>query len=211
MVEPMRTHGWGGKVPGDDAEARTRIVDAARVIVRATGVAPTIAQVADALSITRQTVYRYYPSAEGLLLAAASDGVASFLDDIAARMATSTDPAEVVVEAIAFTVEEIDRRSEVALVLAPARGLGSRELTSVAAVELGLSLLEGTQVDWRAAGYRDEHEREDLVRHMLRMLQSFVVDPGSPPLRGDDLRAYLRRWVGTAVVAPTPAPEAERR
>ena len=76
------------------------------------------------VSITRQTVYRYYPSAEGLLLAAASEGVASFLEDIAAQVGISADPAEVVVEAIAFTVEEIERRSEVALVLAPARGLG---------------------------------------------------------------------------------------
>ncbi|HET6953099.1 MAG TPA: TetR/AcrR family transcriptional regulator [Acidimicrobiales bacterium] len=186
-------------MPADDVEARTRIVDAARAIVRATGVAPTVAEVADALSITRQTVYRYYPSAEGLLLAAASEGLASFLDDIAARMAISSDPAEVVVEAIAFTVEEIERRSEVALVLAPARGLGSRELTSVAAVEIGRSLLEGTRVDWRAAGYEDGVELEGLVRHMLRMLQSFVVEPGSPPLRDEALRAYLRRWVGPAV------------
>lgn len=204
----MRTHGWGGQVPRDDVEARTRIVDAARVIVRATGVAPTIAEVADALSITRQTVYRYYPSAQGLLLAAASEGVASFLDDIAARMATSTDPAEVVVEAIAFTVEEIDSRSEVALVLAPARGLGSRELTSVAAVEVGRTLLAGTQVDWRAAGYAGDGELEGLVRHMLRMLQSFVVEPGSPPLRGEALRAYLRRWVGPTVVS-TPVRRSE--
>jgi len=200
MVRGVRTHGWGGRIPADDVEARTRIVDAARVIVRATGVAPTVAEVADALAVTRQTVYRYFPSAEGLLLAAASEGLASFLEDIAERMAISDDPAEVVVEAIAFTVEEIENRTELALVLAPARGLASRELTSAVAVELGRSLLAGTRVDWAAVGYRSEAELDDLVRHMLRMLQSFVVDQGTPPVRGEALRVYLRRWVGPTVV-----------
>jgi AcrR family transcriptional regulator len=77
----VRRHGWGGDLPTEDADARRRIVDAARVIVRATGSAPTVVEVADALSVSRATVYRYHPSAEALLLAAASDGLESFLDD----------------------------------------------------------------------------------------------------------------------------------
>jgi AcrR family transcriptional regulator len=156
-------------------------------------------------------VYRYFPSAEGLLLAAASDGVTSFLDDIAALISDLDDPTEVVSQGIAFTVEEIERRVEVALVLAPSRGLSSRELTSMYAVDVGRSLLLGSRVDWRAAGYESDDALDGLVRHMLRTLESFVVDPGRPPLRGDELRAYLTRWIGPAVVQRSPTATTARR
>jgi AcrR family transcriptional regulator len=146
-------------------------------------------------------VYRYFSSAEALLLAAASDGLGAFLDDVAARLAAAGSGADVVVEGIAFTVEEIERRTEVALVLAPARGLGARELTSAASVEVGRSLLRNSGTDWEAVGYWSDEELDELVRHMLRILQSLVVDPGNPPLRGPALRRYLRRWMGPAVVA----------
>jgi AcrR family transcriptional regulator len=202
----MRRHGWGGELPTDDDEARRRIVDAARVIVRATSVPPTITEVAAALSVTRPTVYRYFASAEALLLAAASDGVEAFLDDILSRVATSSDPTEVVVEGIAFTFEEIDRRTELALVLAPSRGSGPREITSEVAIEFGRTVLEATSVDWATAGFATGSSLDELVQFMLRILQSLLIEPGDPPLRGDALRAYLRRWVGPAVERAREAP-----
>jgi AcrR family transcriptional regulator len=196
----MRRHGWGGELPVDDDEARRRIVETARSIVRSTAAAPTIAEVAVALSVSRATVYRYFASSEALLLAAASDGIASFLDDIADRIAPLQDPAEVVVEGIAFTFEEIERRAELSLLLDPARATATREVTSSAAVELGRSALEATQIDWVAVGYRTSESLDELARYMLRILQSLLLDPGTPPLRGEHLRAYLRRWVAPGVV-----------
>ena len=41
----------------------------------------------------------------------------------------------------------------------------------------------------------DLHE---MVEYLLRIIQSFVIDPGRPPRRGTELRDYLRRWVGGA-------------
>jgi len=67
----MRTHGWGGLTPTDDDEAATRILQAALALVRETGSAPGIAQVAESVRVTRQTVYRYFPSADALLAATA--------------------------------------------------------------------------------------------------------------------------------------------
>lgn len=186
-------------------------MDAARVIVRATSVPPTITEVAAALAVTRPTVYRYFASADALLLAAASDGIDAFLDDIAARIASSRDPAEVVVEGIAFTYEEIGRRTELAQVLAPARGNGPREVTSDVAVDFGRTVLEATAVDWPAVGFPDDADVEELARFMLRILQSLLVDPGEPPLQDEALRAYLRRWVGPAVRRPLPLVPTTRR
>ena len=205
IVCDVRRHGWGGELPADDDEARRRIVEAARSVARSTSSAPTIAEVAGALSVSRATVYRYFGSADSLLQAAASEGIASFLDEIAGRIASLPDPAAVVVEGIAFTFEEIERRRELALVLAPDRAPGARPVMSRAAVELGRSVLEATTTDWPAAGYPDDEALDDLARFMLRILQSLLLDPGTPPLRGEHLRAWLRRWVAPAV-ATTPDP-----
>ena len=61
----MRTHGWAGSPPRDGEEARSRILAAARQRLAADGSAST-SDVASDLGVTRQTVYRYFPSVEEL-------------------------------------------------------------------------------------------------------------------------------------------------
>ena len=53
-------------------------------------------------------------------------------------------------------------------------------------------------VDWAGLGYSDA-DLDELVEHLLRIIQSFVIDPGRPPRQGAELRGYLRRWVGAAI------------
>jgi hypothetical protein len=53
-------------------------------------------------------------------------------------------------------------------------------------------------VEWAQMGFTDT-ELDELAEHLLRIIQSFVIDPGRPPRHGADLRDYLRRWVGAAV------------
>jgi hypothetical protein len=61
-------------------------------------------------------------------------------------------------------------------------------------------------VDWAGLGFGDP-DLDELAEHLLRIIQSFIIDPGRPPRTGEALRGYLRRWVGAAVVsAPVPAP-----
>ena len=74
----MRAHGWGGQPPKDPDEARSRILAATRTRLSEVGSTST-SEVAGILGVTRQTVYRYYPSTEDLLNAAAleSRGVRS--------------------------------------------------------------------------------------------------------------------------------------
>ena len=53
-------------------------------------------------------------------------------------------------------------------------------------------------MDWEEAGYgRDE--LDELAEFALRMLQSLVLDPGTPRRSGSVLRRFLRRWVGPAI------------
>jgi hypothetical protein len=65
-------------------------------------------------------------------------------------------------------------------------------------MEFANSMLRRFDVDWAALGFSDA-DLDELAEHLLRIIQSFVIDPGRPPRRGKNLRDYLRRWVGTAV------------
>jgi AcrR family transcriptional regulator len=199
----VRRHGWGGDMPVDDAAATARILGAARALLREQPhSAPTISEVAERLSVTRQTVYRYFPSSHALLLASVSDGVGDFLDDIAEHLRHVSSPADAVVEGIAYTYEQMSERTDLSLLLA-ASGASAHEVTSETSLALGRSILERLPVDWAASGC-DDVELDGLVEMMLRTVQSFVVDPGSPPRSPDELRTYLRRWIGPAVAAAVP-------
>jgi hypothetical protein len=105
---------------------------------------------------------------------------------------------EAAVEAVAFIVDEIDDRPELALALAPSRLSSVLDLTSPAAVTLGRTMLQRSPVDWAAAG-DDDAALDALAAHLLRVVQSLVINPGDPPLRGEAARAYLRRWVAPAL------------
>ncbi|MDQ2628798.1 MAG: TetR/AcrR family transcriptional regulator, partial [Actinomycetota bacterium] len=92
----MRTRGWGGDVPASDEEAVARILAATRRTIDERGEQTSIADVARTLGVTRQTVYRYFPSTEELLSATAIDGVGDFLDQLAAALAGIADPGNAV-------------------------------------------------------------------------------------------------------------------
>lgn len=53
-------------------------------------------------------------------------------------------------------------------------------------------------VDWADAGYADD-DLDELAEHLLRVIQSFVTDPGRPTRTDAELRRYLRRWVAPAL------------
>lgn len=64
----MRSHGWSGNTPASDEEAINGILGAAEQIVAARGPSMRIADVARNLGVTRRTVYRYFPTADAMLV-----------------------------------------------------------------------------------------------------------------------------------------------
>ena len=195
----MRTHGWSGATPADDGEAIARILDEARRVLDRTGGDISITDVARGLGVTRQTVYRYFPTAEALLVATAVAQVGPFLDLLAAHLDGISDPADAVVEGIAYTLEQISEEKYLGMVLAQGRASAfSAGVTSDTALTFGRAILERFGVDWDEAGLSGA-AFDELVEHMLRIVQSFVIDPGRPPRSGVELRNYLRTWVAPAV------------
>ena len=121
------------------------------------------------------------------------------LDRLAAHLEPIHDPAEAVVEGIAHTLELLPHDKYLGLLLTSEKAASySATVTSDVALALGRSIIDRFNVDWNSVGITDDR-RDGLVEFMLRILQSFIVDPGRPPRSGAELRDYLRQWVAPAI------------
>jgi len=195
----VRTHGWSGAAPASDDEAIARILDAASKAIDARGADFSIADVARALGVTRQTVYRYFPSTDALLVAAAVHAADDFQNRLETHLRGITDPVEAVAEGIATALEWLPKDKHLGLLIEPGRPNPHIEsVTGDVALDFGHSMVRRFDVDWAGLGFSDD-DLDELAEHLLRIIQSFVTDPGRPPRSGEKLRDYLRRWVGSAI------------
>ncbi|BBY20645.1 TetR/AcrR family transcriptional regulator [Mycobacterium stomatepiae] len=217
----MRSHGWAGNTPSSDEEAIERILDAADKIIDERGSAMRIADVARALGVTRQTVYRYFPGTQALLVASVMRSADGFLDHLAAHLEGITDPVLAVTESFALAVEQLASDNQLELVLNRRhRGGQTISIVSDTALAFGRSMLHRFDIDWEQHGF-DDAGLDELNEFTLRLLHSFLADPGRPARTGTDLRRYLIRWIGPAIAYPqiaqamdplrTPEPRARRR
>jgi AcrR family transcriptional regulator len=196
----MRRHGWSGDMPVDDDEARRRIIAAARAAIDESG-GVSVSAVSQSLGVTRQTVYRYFPTQEALLAGTAMSAVSGFLDRLAVELGLINNPTDAVVEGIAYTFEQLPHDRYLSLVMQPGKASAfTAGVTSDVAIGFGRSILQRFDIDWDTAGFA-EHKLDELVEFMLRILQSLIVDPGRPQRTGDELRRYLREWIAPAVRA----------
>lgn len=198
----VRTHGWAGAAPASDEEAVARILAAAGKAIDERGADFSIADVARTLGVTRQTVYRYFPSTEALLMQAGVIAASDFLERLSTHLQGITDPADAATEAIATALEWLPKDKHIGLLLSPGRTPALTEsVTSDLGLQFAQSVVRHFDVDWGAAGF-DDNDLDELAEHLLRVIQSFVIDPGRPPRTGAALRGYLRRWVAPALNTP---------
>lgn len=197
----MRTHGWAGALPEDSAQARCRILSATRQFM-ATGDAPGIAEVARAVGVSRQTVYRYYGTTEDLLDAAALDAVAELTVSLSEHAETflrtpGSDHADALVEVVLWVYLRLQDDPVLVRLIRPGRlDRSLRALTAASSISLGRDLLDRMPINWHDLGV-DGPQRAELVEHLLRMLQSLVLDPGDRT--PEQLRAYLNRWLAPTI------------
>ena len=189
----MRSHGWSGNAPATDEEAIDRILDVADAIIAERGSAVRIADIARTLGVTRQTVYRYFPNTDELLLASGMRSAHGFLDQLAEHTSGLTEPAAAVVEGIAFAVETLADDPQIANVLRNGSKNGATvSLTSDTAKAFSRSMLHRCNVDWESHGF-DEAALDELAELGLRTFHSLLVDPGEPARDGFALRRFISR------------------
>jgi AcrR family transcriptional regulator len=197
-----RSHGWSGNTPSSDEEAINRILDAADAVIAERGASMRIADVARDLGVTRQTVYRYFPGTDALLVATAMRSADGFLTKLAAHLDGATDPVSALVEGIAYAAEMLGDDSQIRFLLTRrARGDRVASLTSETARTFGRAMLHRLDIDWPAHGF-DEDALDELAEFSLRILHSLLLDPGQPARDPASLRRFLARWIAPAIVYP---------
>jgi AcrR family transcriptional regulator len=195
----MGRKGWAGTPPADDDEARKRIIDTTLRIVDRRGAAQTtVSDVADALGITRRTVYRYFAGTEELFTAVADVALQGFVAQIE-NITADMDVAAQLVEVVAYIIERLPHEPQLTLLLANDRSnTFSRMMLAPNAIERCRTILQHTHIKWADLGYGDA-VIDELVEFLLRMIQSMVIAPPEPPRSSGELRAFLHRWVGPAL------------
>ncbi|QFG22242.1 TetR/AcrR family transcriptional regulator [Actinomadura sp. WMMB 499] len=196
----MARHGWGGRPPASDTEARQRIVDAtARCVDRHGVTKTTLSDVANELGVTRQTVYRHFDRISDIIGEVAAQGAESFVDRLIAHLQEIGDPAEAVVEGMVFCVRTIPTEPRLSLLLqlgdSSAFGRGA---TTADTIAYGAKMLQRFPVDWAAAGI-GEDDLDGLAEIIMRLLTSLLQHPSRPAQDEARLRALLDRWLAPAI------------
>lgn len=166
------------------------------------GAAVRLADVARRLGVTRQTVYRYFPNADALLIASAMRAVNGFIDQIADHVSGLYDPVAAVVESVAFGVENLSGDPQLESLLTQRdEGEAIVSLTSDTAITFCLSVFHRFDVDWKLHGF-DAVALRELAEMTLRTVQSLLTDHGQVPRTGLALRGFIARWLGPAILYP---------
>lgn len=198
----MRSRGWAGSTPSSDEEAISRILSAVDEEIAEHGAAIRLADVARRLGVTRQTVYRYFPNADALLIASAMRAVNGFIDQAVEHVSGLNDPVTAVVESVSFGVERLSGDPQLLNLLARRdEDEAVTSLTSDTAITFCLSVFHRFDVDWQLHGF-DAAALRELAEMMLRTVQSLLTDPGQQPRRGLALRRFVAQWLGPAILYP---------
>ena len=197
----MGHHGWQGNPPGMEEGTRRRIVDVVAASLDRVGLAKTnLSDVAAEAGVTRQTVYRYFPSLKDILRAVALAGVEEFAARMERHLAAAGSAAEAAVESVVFAVRTIPGDPCMGLLLqAGEADFFTGGVISPLGFSYGARILRNVPVDWAAAGITTEDDFAGLAEILMRLFMSFLQYPSTPALTDDELRALVRRWVGPAL------------
>lgn len=188
--------GWSGSPPIDDADARRRILQATiRCVERGGPQQTTLSDVAEELGIARKTIYNYFTGTEQLFVSVADFMFTDWQARVQLAAKGTSDPVEMIVESVAFAIEELPHEQMLTLLLSSGHAdLYSRSMVGRGSIKRSREFLLGADIGWSTLGL-SEDDIDELVEHLLRVMQSMVVAPPKPPRGGAELRAYLRRWV----------------
>ena len=200
VLRSLRPNEWGDRPPATDDEAIQRILEATRHCIDTQGLGTSIADVAQVLGVTEWALSPYFDSTEDLLNAFTIEWTAtSFIDELVAHVAHLHEPAEVIVEWIAFSIEQLISESYLGVLLYSGRvSAFATGITSEAGITMGHRIVERFSVDWQNAGFDDQLLTE-LIEYVLRTIESLIFCPVQPERDAGALRRYLTRWVAPAI------------
>ena len=184
-----RRGAWKGTVPESDAAARRHLLAVAQDCIERHGFSKvTLSDVAAAAGVTRPTVYRHFGSAEELFNAAAVTASGGYLERVRARAMKREDPVDRIVEAIVISISEIPDDPYVMELFQ------MRDAVSVHAASEHAFVADELRRFVDGAWKGSEAELEEFAEILLRLVKSFLDDPG-PDRSVADLRRFFTRWL----------------
>jgi AcrR family transcriptional regulator len=166
-----------------------RILDAAARLFVDQGIGrPGMEDIARAAGCSRATVYRYFENKQALLRAFVHREARDVTEQVARQLARDANRRDVVVEAVVATLAAIRARPY----LEPWYSGGATDLLEVFRESPVIAALASTFLS--PGGEPDA----DLGRWLLRVVMSFLREPGESP---DDEERLIERFLAPVVVA----------
>jgi AcrR family transcriptional regulator len=184
--------------PGLKSDTAARILDAAFACISDVGLSRTsVEDVAGAARVSRQTIYRYFPSKDALILALVMREEEKFLDGVRAAFASGTDLEQACRDGILFCLRFARDHPLLDRLLATDPGTLLPYLTTHAAPVIArardaVASLIGTR-PWVRAGLLDQ-AAETVVRAVI----SYALTPPSRPV--EDVARDLARIITLALL-----------
>ena len=158
----------------------------------------TIADIAAEVGVTRRTVYRYFESTDELLRAAFALAAGGIVERMLAHARRHREPAVRIIEAMLFLLRELPADPRLGPLFKPGRdgARAGRSMSSAVTMEVSHSALRAVNEDWSPLTVQEVDELAELI---LRLLQSFLTEPGPHRRTEPQLRAFLKRWLLPAI------------
>lgn len=186
-----RRKAWNGRPPETPEAARRFLVEIARDCVERLGLQKAgLSDVAEAAGVTRQTVYRYFTSADDLFHSAAALSSGGFYERLHERAMRRRTLATRLTECLVFAILEVPRDPHLGLLVGSSEHFTVNAALSLAFVQDEIVRLAGGD-DASPLSARDVDEIAELL---IRLLLSFLSDTGVPRDEAA-LRAFLLRII----------------
>ena len=186
----QRRKAWNGNSPKSEAEARRILLDVTRDCIERFGLSKVgLSDVANAAGVTRQTVYRYFTDAEDLFNSAAVLASGGFLERMRERvLQRHRGLAERIVETLVLAIHEIPKDAHLRTLMQSGDFFAVSSALKLAFVQEEILVLADGAFGLGA------RERDELAEILLRLLNSFLADPG-PERSEEELRRLLLSWL----------------
>jgi AcrR family transcriptional regulator len=178
---------------------RTAVLEAAASLVRE-GKTPSVAEAAEAASVSRATAYRYFPTQESLLVEVATTGGPAWMHDVLGPLASSDDAearVQAVVDAVTALMVEHDRGLRTMLKISLERSLEDGRNTPVREGRRA-SYLDEALAPLRGTLPPGELERLNAALGMVIGTEALVVLRDIYGLDPDEARS-LMRWAASVL------------
>lgn len=200
----MRTTDWGGHPPSDEAEAQQRLLEAALTCVQKYGLAKlNIKRVAEEVGVTRQTVYRYFPSTEALVTAVSFSVGGDVLDGLQQHIGHCPDFKQKVLESVFYLTRKIPGDPFLSQYFSAQAADASniRQVFEAAPLEYSFRAIKSMYSNDKISA-REEKWLRGLAEHALRLVLALIMAPSQHTRTDQALRQYLDRWLRPALTPP---------